>query len=410
MRPPRWLLAPLQSEGLIRAVDRVAVRTRPGAGEHHVLIAPPGGGNIGDQALVEAFVEATTGPVLVVVRRSGDIDIPPRLRGRMQLLPLPALVYGSAVGHWRDARKLDRELRTAASVSIVGADIMDGAYVLRASVNRAGLAERLARLGWEPRILGFSWNADPHPAAAAAMRRASAAGVRMLLRDPLSAGRARRDGMTVTDTADLVFLATTRHDDVLTEVAPDLSVSDRIAVVNASGLVGAGDAQVRDYAKIIDALRADGMRVIIVPHVSRPGADDLPLCRRIAAEFPDDPSVSLVERLLAPAQIRALAARAGIVVTGRMHLAVMALLAGTPPITVATQGKVEGLMRLFDSHELCVQPGDGFADRVEPVLRGILDDPSAARARLLERLPGVIALASANVEGIGAVREEVLTS
>ena len=35
--------------------------------------------------------------------------------------------------------------------------------------------------------------------------------------------------------------------------------------------------------------------------------------------------------------------------TGRMHLAVMALLAGTPPITVATQGKVEGLMRLFGS-------------------------------------------------------------
>ena len=57
-----------------------------------------------------------------------------------------------------------------------------------------------------------------------------------------------------------------------------------------------------------------------------------------------------------------------------------------------------------------MQPGDGFAARVEPVLRGILDDPSAARARLLERLPGVIALASANVEGIGAVREEVLTS
>ncbi|SFR88398.1 Polysaccharide pyruvyl transferase family protein WcaK [Microbacterium sp. cf046] len=408
MRPPRWLLAPLQSERLIRAVDRLALRTRAGGGDTHVLIAPPGGGNIGDQALVEAFVEATAGPVLVVVRRSGDIDIPRRLTGRMRLLPLPALVYGSAIGHWRDARKLDRALRTTASVSIVGADIVDGAYVLRASVNRAGLAERLARLGWSPRILGFSWNAHPHPAAAAAMRRASAAGVRMLLRDPLSAARARDDGMTVTETADLVFLATTREDAAVAEVAPGLSAETRLAVVNASGLVGADDGQVRDYARIIAELRADGMRVVIVPHVSRPGADDLPLCRRIAAEFAEDASVSVVERLLAPAQIRALAARASIVVTGRMHLAVMALLAGTPPITVATQGKVEGLMRLFDSRELCVQPGDGFAERVEPVLRGILDDPLAARARLLERLPAVIALATANVDGLGAVREEVL--
>ena len=220
MRPPRWLLAPLQSERLIRFVDRLTLRTRRGDGTAHLLIAPPGGGNIGDQALVEAFVEATAGPVVVVVRHIGDIDIPTRLSARMRLVPLPALVYGSAIGHWRDAAKLDRELRAAASVSVVGADIMDGAYVLRASVNRAGLAERLARLGWEPRILGFSWNDTPNPAAKTAIRRASGAGVRMLLRDPLSAERARRDGISVTDTADLVFLATSRDDDVLAEHRP----------------------------------------------------------------------------------------------------------------------------------------------------------------------------------------------
>ncbi len=232
----------------------------------------------------------------------------------------------------------------------------------------------------------------------------------MLLRDPLSAERARRDGISVTDTADLVFLATSRDDDVLAGIAPGVPADERIALINASGLVGSGDSQVHDYATIIAELRADGMRVIIVPHVSRPGADDLPLCRRIAAEFADDPSVSLVERLLAPAQIRGLAARASVVVTGRMHLAVMALLAGTPPITVATQGKVEGLMRLFGWRELCVQPGDGFAARVEPVLRGILDDPEGARARLLESRAGVVALAAANVDGLSAARQEVLVS
>ncbi len=410
MRPPRWLLAPLQSERLIRFVDRLVLRTRRGDGASHVLIAPPGGGNIGDQALVEAFVEATADPVVVVVRRRGDVDIPPRLSARMRLVPLPALVYGSAIGHWRDAAKLDRELRAAASVSIVGADIMDGAYVLRASLNRAALAERLARLGWKPRILGFSWNGTPHPAALAALRRASDVGVRMLLRDPLSAERARRDGITVTDTADLVFLADSREDEVLADIAPDLCADQPLALINASGLVGTGSSQVHDYATIIAMLRADGMRVIILPHVCRPGADDLPLCRRIAAEFADDPSVSLVERLLAPAQIRGLAARASVVVTGRMHLAVMALLAGTPPITVATQGKVEGLMRLFGWPELCAQPGDGFAARVQPVLRAILDDPREARARLVERLPDVVTLAAANVEGLNAARREVVLS
>ena len=32
MRPPRWLLAPLQSERLIRFVDRLTLRTRRGDG------------------------------------------------------------------------------------------------------------------------------------------------------------------------------------------------------------------------------------------------------------------------------------------------------------------------------------------------------------------------------------------
>lgn len=413
MRPPRWLLAPLQSERLIRAVDWLVLRTRRSPqGTSHVLIAPPGGGNIGDQALVEAFVEAleasTPSHVLVVVRQIGDIDVPAHLRDRMRLLPLPALIYGSALGHLRDARKLDRELGSAASVSVVGADIMDGAYVLRASVNRAALADRLARLGWEPRVLGFSWNERPHPAARAAMKRASSSGVRMLLRDPLSATRARRDGMVVTETADLVFLATTKDAEVISVVAPDLSPEEPVALINASGLVGAQDSQARDYTRIVAMLRAEGMRVVIVPHVSRPGADDLPLCRRIADEFGDDPHVSLVDRLLSPAQIRALAARANIVVTGRMHLAVMALLSGTPPITVATQGKVEGLMRLFDSSDLCVQPGDGFASRVEEVIRRILTDPVAERRRLVDRLPGVIGLAAANVDGLSRTRKEVM--
>ncbi len=404
MRPPRWLLTPLQSEVLIRAVDRLVLRARPGAGAAHIVLAPPGGGNIGDQALVEAFVEATSGPVVVIVRELADVTIPEHLRERTRVIALPALVYGSAVGHLRDARRLNLQLASAASFSVIGADIMDGAYVPRASINRAALAERLARLGWPIRVLGFSWNAAPLPAARRAMVAASRAGVTMLLRDPVSAQRARGDGMQVVETADLVFLSRTQDDSILTREVPDLRRGAGLAVVNASGLV-VDDAQLADYTRVIRTLRDRGLRVVIVPHVSRPGADDLPLCRAIAAAA-DDPGVSLVERLLAPSEIRGLAARATIVVTGRMHLAVMALLAGTPPVTVATQGKVEGLMRLFERPELCVAPGPGFADRAIAAIDAVLDDDSA-RDRILDHLPAVTALAAANVVGMTPAPAEV---
>jgi colanic acid/amylovoran biosynthesis protein len=403
MRPPRWILNPLRAEWLIRAVDRVALRAKPGTGSAHVLIAPPGGGNIGDQALVEAFVEATSNPVVVVVRQRGDILVPEHLRDRMRLLALPALVYGSAVGHLRDVRRLNRELSDAGSFNVVGADIMDGAYVPRASVNRAALAQRLARLGWSTRILGFSWNAAPRDSARRAVASAGAAGVRLLLRDPVSAERARGDGLPVTDAADLVFLATTRDDSAVTRYVSELRPEQSLALVNASGLVG-DDSQAKDYVRVIRHLRSRDHRVVIVPHVSRPGADDLPLCRVIAAEI-DDPDVSLIERLVSPGEIRGLAARADIVVTGRMHLAVMSLMAGTPPITVSTQGKVEGLMTLFDRPELCVAPGEGFADRVIAIVDGILDAGDPLRSALLRRMPVVKDLASENMAGLVEARE-----
>jgi colanic acid/amylovoran biosynthesis protein len=407
------LLGILRAEPLIRTADRMRLRVRPGspANPTAVLIAPPGRGNIGDQALVEAFVEAVGGPVVVVVRAPEDIDVPAHLADRMSLLALPALIYGTAVGRARDMAKLGQALKDAASVSIIGADIMDGAYVPRASVNRAALAERLAILGWPVRVIGFSWNASPLPAARVALSRAQKAGVTLLVRDPLSAERARRDGLEVRETADVVFLATSRDDTAVGE----FTHGEPYALVNASGLVGAGESVLAEYDRIIARLRDRGLHVLVLPHVSRPGADDLPLCTAIAeraqaAGEANSPPVTLVPRLLAPSQIRALAAGATVVVTGRMHLAVMSLMAGTPAVTLATQGKVEGLMGLFSAPYLCVEPGPGLDERVIERLDRVLADPRVTRDELRGRLPEVIALAGANVDGIRALKTEVLSA
>jgi len=390
---------PLRSPALLAATDRLLL-TRRGVtgsrdeGEHHVVLAPAGGGNIGDQALVEAFIENVPGRVTVICRRPADYCAPsdPRVR----ILPLLSLVYGDLVGHLRDLGPFRDVLRSATSFSVIGADVMDGGYGFRASTNRANLARRVAALGIDSRILGFSWKAAPHPLALAAVRDAARHGVTTVIRDPRSAARARADGIDpVVDGADIVFLARSIDDDGAAEWAD--RVPAPLALVNFSGLVPAGG--LGPYVEVVHALRERGHGVLLVPHVSRPGADDLPLCRAVGERFADDDGVVLVGRLLSPATIRGLTRRARVTVTGRMHLAVMSLMHGVPAVTVATQGKVEGLMDLFGMPGLCV-PTEALAGSLARVVGDTADAAEHLSATIAGRLSAVGDLAGRNFAGL----------
>ncbi|KRE25942.1 polysaccharide pyruvyl transferase family protein [Agromyces sp. Soil535] len=396
---------PLRSPALLAAADRMLLRrrSRPADGvPHHVVLAPAGGGNIGDQALVEAFIENVSGNVTVICRRPGDYVLPDDARIRM--LPLLSLVYGDLVGHLRDLGAFRRVLRTATSFSVVGADVMDGGYGHRASTNRANLARRVAELGIDARILGFSWNASPHPQALAAVRDAARHGVTTVVRDPRSAARARADGIDpIVDGADIVFLARSVDDAAASEWAD--RVASPLALVNLSGLVPS-DGDLEPYVRVVEVLRSRGLGVLLVPHVSRPGADDLPLCGAVADNFADDADVVLVDRLLSPAAIRGLAERARITVTGRMHLAVMSLMRGVPAVTVATQGKVEGLMDLVGTPGLCVST-DEIADSLARVAGDTADRADELSAAISGRLAAVSELARRNLDGLAAARRTV---
>lgn len=377
----------------------------PAAGGPHLLVASAGAGNIGDQAMVDAFVEHVDGPVVVITRAPDDFAVPPGAAGRVRFEVLPVLAYGAGRERLADLRRFGELLAGARSLSIIGADIMDGRYSPRSSVRRSTLAEAAARAGVPSRVLGFSWNASPQRRARVALHRAGAAGADLLLRDPVSASRARAQGVPgVVETADLVFLATTVDPSAADALLGPASVDGPdapVALVNVSALVGRSLDQSAEYARIIASLRADGYRVVLVPHVSRPSSDDLAACRLVAAAFAGDGDVVLVDRLLTPAEIRGLAARAHLTVTGRMHLAIMSLRAGVPAITLATQGKVEGLMRLVGVPELCVEPGPDLADRVLAVAARVTGDGPARRA-IRDAPPRLRRLAERNVAGLGA--------
>ena len=151
---------------------------------------------------------------------------------------------------------------------------------------------------------------------------------------------------------------------------------------------------------IITALLDAGLRVVLLPHVVRHSGDDAAACRavfdRFSAEAGRDGRVVLVNRLLTPAEVRGLCAGASIVLTGRMHLAVQAMYHRVPAVALSTQGKVSGMMRLFGTQELCVEPGIGLAERMVPVVLAVLARPDEYHARLAAQLPEVQRLAALN--------------
>lgn len=377
-----------------RILTRAIVRDGPA--RHHVLIAPPGAGNIGDQAMVEAYVAAVRDlPTIVITRYVDDIVLPADLAEKAQIIALPSLLHGAGAEHRRDIRRVGALLAEAATLSIVGADIMDGVYSLRSSVRRSSIAAGAAAAGIDTTVLGFSWNAAAPGAAWRALKAAGASGARLLTRDPASSSRLRDAGVRgIVDTADIVFTDDRRDDAVAAEILR--GVAGPFALVNVSGLIARSVDQVPEYAALLRELRRRGLFVVLVPHVLRSTADDLAACRAVADAASGD-GVVLIERALAPSTIRALARRAELTVTGRMHLAIMSLAQGVPAITLATQGKVEGLMRLFEWPELCVTPRTGMAQELIRVARAALDDPSTS-ARIARGTERARTLAEANIE------------
>ncbi|WP_210479312.1 polysaccharide pyruvyl transferase family protein [Naasia sp. SYSU D00948] len=387
-----WASTRLSSAGLRRAF---ASAPSAGRGRTHVLVAPPGGGNIGDQAMFEAFLENTEGRVAVVVTSEDDLVVPPWASGRVRVVVLPGAVYGRGSARRRDLARYRELLQEASAVSVIGADMMDGKYTIRAAVRRALLAELAALSGVPARILGFSWNASPAPGARRALRSAAAAGVVPLLRDPHSAARARGDGIPgVVETSDMVFAASST-DPALLEESGELSGLGRpYVVVNASALVGRSVDQVPEYERILSFLSSEDYEVVLLPHVLRGTSNDLDACRAVA-ERAAAPGVHLIERALSPAEVRALTADAAFVVTGRMHLAIMAFWSGVPAITFSTQGKVSGLMELLGVPELCVDPEPGLAGRTIELARE-LGESDRIRSAVRARLPHLRSLARRN--------------
>lgn len=337
-----------------------------------IVFASPGGRNVGDQALLEAAVGGASGDVVVVVRdrTSYQYDGFADSSRIIEVVELPFLHFTIGPRRWQDLRTLRGLLSRASAAWVIGADVMDGGYSERGSLHTWYLMRSMALTRFPVRVLGFSWKARVSMPVRRAARRAAQAGVINFLRDPVS--KARFDISTGTigvESADIVFThrevaALPRSADTLTEF---IRRAGPLSLLNISALVGSKIDQREEVKRIALALLDSGHSVLVLPHVQSDSADDYQEALRTVGDI-DHPQLLIHGTLLAPAQEAWIIRHARLVVTGRMHLSILGMKAGVPSMVLATQGKVEGLMRLVGHPEWAVEPSPGFGERVVSVL------------------------------------------
>lgn len=383
-------------------LDRLAAKRAGKAGDASakrvLFVAPDGGGNIGDQAMFDAFLERAEGPVDVVVRSTSAFVFSQKDHPDVTLHALPNAIHGYPWARRRDIAEYATLLQTAVEVFLPGADTFDGGNA-HSSLGRHSLVRIAVRAGVPAAVQGFSWSTKaPKNVTRSAVELSRR--VRLLPRDPASFRRLEAAGARVTQSADIVFTSDTTSDldpRIAEFLAGAKARGRKVAILNCSGLVAKSVDLTADYGRVIERLHDLGYDVLLLPHVIRPQDSDLTVCRSVFSAYGAHTDF-LVDWLLEPRHVRTLARTASVVVTGRMHLAIISLSSNTPVFTMATVGKVEGLYEFFGLPELVIQPQQGCAEQIIAGLEAHESEPAAARDAIAAALSTVRDLALRNFD------------
>lgn len=349
--------------------------------------------------MYESFVRGLPGPVTAVMPTAGSFPVPKGIGPEsLEIVVLPSLILKYRLRRFLDSYKLARVLCNARSFSVVGADIMDGSYSGRSAVLTWGLAIAAQRAGIPTQVLGFSWSDHATDEARAYAATAQRRGVLLISRDPNSTARLLRDGIEAVGGADIAFSLDQLDTD--TTYFEEITVQKRkgrpIALVNMSALIGSQIDQRPEYLTIVEKLDSLGFAIVMVPHVSNPSSNDIGEIES-ARSVLSGVRCTYITELLTPGQMQALASQAEIVVSGRMHLAVLGLGQGVPSIVLATHGKVAGLVGLFECSSLVVDPEPGFGSRVSDRIDELVASDET-QLRIAKNLDSVRLLSASNFD------------
>lgn len=356
-------------------------------GVRRALIIPPAGpGSLGDAAMLTSIIsylrthQYQADLLEIESGRRWDLDANEDL-----LVPGERFIaYGSRI----NLAKLLLRLRSYSDLICVGADILDGIYDEARMVHRLELLDRAARAGVRVTIVGSSFSNHPMPNCVN-MLRALPATVRIFARDVDSQARMEAAlDRPIPLSADVAFLLPTaqhRLDNhpIMEWIGIERAAGRSLIAFNANNLHETRYPNlVPDYARLISATIDLGMSAILVPHDIRTDRSDRMIASEIAAMLSPTQAQHLrIFQASTPGQLKALLARIDLIVTGRMHAAIIAIGSHTPAMSFAYANKFEGLYRHLelDPEELILD-----LDALSACLEGIVERVDAVRRRAPE--------------------------
>jgi len=352
----------------------------------HFLLPPPGNGNIGDQAMIESFINYVGNDCVLIVEDESSFKQKNQISPEPKLIEIPHLINGNLIQNLVAIISILKISHKMKSFSVIGADIMDGVYGIKVSLNRLFLLRVINFLNIDSRITGFSWSPNANPLCTKLVRIISEE-TKLCVRDPKSLQRLKTHQiLTVTEAADIVFSDESVDTSPVTEMWVSSSTKPIVAV-NISGLGVCVRNEylqhIQQYKIIIECLQKKGFRILILPHVFRIEDGDLETSSdlfRASCRSED----LLITEPLSPAQERQLFRAVSFVITGRMHIAILALSVGCPVIALETMGKVQGLFELFDLGKYCLDRNLEFADEVIHVI-GMLEKEYSSVCKLIQK-------------------------
>lgn len=158
-------------------------------------------------------------------------------------------------------------------------------------------------------------------------------------------------------------------------------------------------------AELVRHIRTSaGRPIVVVPHSARPGQpesrmNDLPVCRDLVAAV-DDPEVSLIDRSLRPAELRAVIGASDALITSRFHAMISALAMTTPALVVGWSHKYAEVLQEFGAEDLAVPYDRSDGSTLPEAFDLVWFQREQWRQRIEDALPKVLARAGHNLEVI----------
>ncbi len=321
-----------------------------------LVIPPDGKGSVGDEAMMAVVREVLSGDAKLVAL------LPRRSASSFDGYPHSSYLSECREHHFKTL------LNSCGCILVIGADIMDGKYSYVDSVLRLRLVDFAARRGKDARVLGFSFNASPHPVVLDELRRVHPA-VRFFLRDEESKKRferlSGRQGELVADVAfglvpstavDAAYLDWRKSVGVGGQIVVGVNINPMFALDHGAGI---SEGLIDSVAHVIQENR--DVAFVLIPHDYRVKFGDVAMLSAVQAKLDETTRkrVFMPTQRWCAADIKSVAATLDFVITGRMHLAVAALGSGVPAYGITYQGKFEGLLRHFGlSGDSLISPND----------------------------------------------------